>query len=112
MENNIQQQIVNYFNNTYCLKHHNPRSIIFSVPNGSSRSIQEAMMLKATGLFAGVSDLILIHNGKVIFIEVKQPTKKQQPIQLEFEQRVKAQGFEYFVVYSLEDFKAILIFNN
>ena len=112
MENNIQADIYKWYTNTYCLKNHSPRNIIFSVPNGSNRSIQEAMMLKATGLLAGVSDLILVHNGRVIFIEVKQPTKKQQPNQIEFEQRVKAQGFEYFVVYSLKDIKSILIFNN
>ena len=107
MENNIQQSRVTYFNNTYCLKHHTPRSIIFSVPNGSNRSMQEAMMLKATGLLSGVSDLILIHKGRVVFIEVKQPTKKQQSTQIDFQDRVTALGYEYHIVYSLTDFKLL-----
>jgi hypothetical protein len=108
MENNIQQEIYKWFNNNYCLKHHNPRSIIFSVPNGGYRNSREAMTLKATGLLAGVSDLIIIHNGEVIFVEVKQPKKTQQPNQIEFENRVKSHNFKYFVVTSLEDFKCIL----
>ena len=103
-ESNIQSEIYKWYNNNYCLKHHNPRNIIFSVPNGSNRSIQEAIMLKATGLLAGVSDLILVHNGKVIFVEVKQPNKKQQPNQIDFEQRVIAHGLNYFVVTSLDEF--------
>ena len=111
MENNIQQSIVTYFNNTYCLKHHNPRSIIFSVPNGSNRSMQEAIMLKATGLLSGVSDLILIHNGRVVFIEVKQPTKKQQPSQIDFQNRVSNLGFEYQIIRSLEEFKNFITNN-
>ena len=68
-ESKIQQQIIEYFNNNYCLKHHNPRAVIFSIPNGGTRNKLEAITLKATGLLAGVSDLIVIlPNGKLIFL--------------------------------------------
>lgn len=39
------------------------RGLLFSVPNGSSRDIREAVKLKATGLTPGIPDMILIHIG-------------------------------------------------
>ena len=103
-ESSLQAEIYKYYNNTYCLMNHNPRNIIFSVPNGSNRGIAEAMMLKSTGLLAGVSDLILVHNGNVIFIEVKLPNNNQQPVQKDFETRIKSHNLNYFVVKSLNEF--------
>ena len=32
-EARIQQEIVMWYKNTYCLEHHDPRCMIFSVPN-------------------------------------------------------------------------------
>ena len=107
-ESKIQQQIFIWFNNNFCLKHHNPRSIIWSVPNGGTRNKIEAIILKATGLLPGVSDLILIHLGKVVFVEVKTPIGKQSVQQIDFEQRIKNNGFEYHLVRSLDEFKQIL----
>ena len=105
-ESKIQQQIVEYFNNTYCLKHHNPRGLIFSIPNGGTRNKLEAITLKATGLLAGVSDLIVIlPNGKLIFVEIKTDTGKMSEKQIDFQQRVEALGFEYLLIRSLDEFK-------
>lgn len=101
-EDKLQQEMVIAFTNKFCLKHHEPRSIIFSVPNGGFREAREAAKLKLTGLLSGVSDLIIIHRGEVYFIEVKLPDKDQQPNQIDFENRVKAHGFKYFVVFSVE----------
>ena len=56
-ENQLQQQIILFEKNNYSIKN---ESLIFSVPNGGSRNIVEAMTLKKTGTMAGVSDLILI----------------------------------------------------
>lgn len=107
-ESKIQQEIVCWFNNNYCLKHHNPRNIIFAVPNGGSRDIREAMTLKNTGLLPGVSDLIVIHNGEVLFVEVKIDTGRQSEQQKEFQNRVEQNGFKYHLVRSLDEFKPIL----
>lgn len=107
-EQSIQQQIFIWYNNTFCLKHHNPRNLIFAVPNGGTRNIREAMTLKNTGVLSGVSDLIVIHNGKVLFIEVKLPNGIQSTSQLEFEQRIKALGFDYYLIRSIEEFKTII----
>jgi hypothetical protein len=104
-EDQIQQQIFTFYNNNYCLKNHNPRHIIFSVPNGGSRNIVEAKKMKATGILAGVSDLIIVNEYKTMFIEVKVLKGVQSDVQKEFENRVTSLGFEYILVRSLEDFK-------
>lgn len=107
MEDKLQQQIVIWFRNNYCLKHHNPRYQIFSVPNGGTRNKIEAIKLKSTGLLAGVSDLIVVMD-RIIFVEVKTPTGKQSPKQKDFENIVKDLGYEYYLVRSLDEFKTII----
>jgi len=107
-ENLIQQQIVNFFTNNYCLKHHNPRCVIFHVANGGSRNVLEAINLKRMGVLSGVSDLIVLTPLKMLFIEVKNDIGKQSPAQIEFQARVESLGFQYFIVRSLADFKKIV----
>lgn len=108
-ESALQQQIFNWYNNNYCLKNMKNRGLIFSIPNGGTRNIMEAMTLKATGLLKGASDLIVIlPNGKLIFVELKQPKGIQSTEQKDFESRVILLGFEYHIVKSLEDFVILL----
>lgn len=107
-ESQLQQQIFQYFHNKYCLKNQNPRCSIFAVPNGGSRNLLEAKNLKATGLVAGVSDLIVLLPNKCIFIEVKIQKGIQSDKQKDFETIVKNLGFDYFIVRSLTDFINIL----
>ncbi len=105
-ESFLQQQCVVWYNNNYCLKHHVPRGLIFSVPNGGSRDVREAMTMKLTGLLKGASDLILIlPNKKLIFVELKLENGRQSIEQVDFENRVKELGYEYFLCRNLEDFK-------
>lgn len=105
MEDKIQQQIVEWFNNNYCLKFHKPRYSIFSVPNGGTRNKAEAIKLKLTGMKAGVSDLIILLNNKCLFVEVKTSTGKQSEVQKEFQEVVENLGFEYWLVRSLDEFQ-------
>lgn len=98
-EDQIQQQIVVYYRNLF-------KGLIFSCPNGGSRNIVEAKKLKATGLLAGVSDLIILKpNGKTIFVEVKTEIGKQSDAQSEFQKKVQDMGFDYYLVRSLQEFK-------
>lgn len=106
-EDKIQQEIVLWFKNNYCLKHHNPRYCIFSVPNGGTRNKLEAIRLKSTGLLAGVSDLIVLYD-KLYFIEVKTDKGRQSDKQKDFEKVVSSLGYEYKLVRSLDDFKRII----
>lgn len=103
-EDRIQQEAIMWFRNTYGLKHHNPRCVMFSVPN-SGENQKEQMKKIATGLLPGVSDTILVLPNKVIFCEFKDAKGRQSDKQIDFENRVTALGFEYWIIRNLEDFK-------
>lgn len=100
-EAQLQQKMVIEFRN-------NHKGKIFSVPNGGSRNPIEAKNLKLTGSLAGVSDLIVIQQNRIIFVEVKIEKGTQSDVQLKFQNDVQSLGFDYFVVRSLKEFKAIL----
>ena len=48
----------------------------FHPANGGKRGLREAAAFKAQGVVAGVPDLILIHDGRVMGLEVKAPGRK------------------------------------
>lgn len=81
--------------------------ICFSVPNEATRNNSKYIQ---SGVLAGVSDLIVLNNGKTHFVELKDYKGKQSEKQKEFENKVISQGFEYFLVRSLDEFKKIVIF--
>ena len=56
----------------------------------------------------GVADIIVIKDGKAIFLEVKQPKGRQSDDQKFFEKDAKENGAEYHVVTSLDDVMGIL----
>ena len=97
LEDKIQLAIVQLVRYTY------PKSILFSIPNGGYRNLIEAKRMKGTGTLAGVSDLIFLHNGKTIFIEVKTDKGKQTDYQKDFQLKVEKQGHLYVVVRSVDD---------
>lgn len=108
-EDILQAEIFKWYHNNFCLPIHEPRNYIFSVPNGGLRNKREAAKMKATGLKAGVSDLIVLQPNRCIFVELKTQVGKQSDKQKDFESIVKSLGFEYFVVRSLEEFKQVVI---
>lgn len=63
---------------------------------------------KAVGVMPGTSDLELILQDTVAFIELKLPGNTQSDEQIDFEKKVKALGHLYFLIYSLEEFKELI----
>ena len=55
-ESNLQRACVTYFRTQYP----NDALMLFAVPNGGGRSVVEASIMKAEGVTAGVSDLLLL----------------------------------------------------
>ena len=102
-ESKIQSEIIIWFRNANL----GTNNLIWSVPNESSNA-KEQMYKKSMGLLTGVSDLMCVYNGQLLFIEVKIPTGKQSDKQLDFERKIKANGYEYVVVRSLEQFQWII----
>jgi len=103
-EGKIQQSIVIFYKNNYCLKHHTPQFAIFSVPN-ESKSKRETLQKMNIGMMPGVSDLIVVRESEVIFVEIKTPTGTQSDNQKRFQLTVEALGFKYHLIRSLEQFK-------
>ena len=64
--------------------------------------------LLLTGLLSGVSDLIVILDGRVLFVEVKNEKGKQSEKQIKFESQVESLGYKYHLIRTLEEFKRIL----
>lgn len=127
-ESQLQSQAIIWYTNNYCLKKHEKRGQIFSVPNEIAMMIRGALKstgisqktidqiiavliqrLKNTGMKPGVSDtVVMLPNGKTIFVEFKTATGVQSEKQKEFEENCKAGGHEYYLVRSLDEFKKII----
>lgn len=116
-EVSFQQQCIIWFNNEFCLKTSKKPSFIFSVPNEMAMYLRGIVppkylailysIMAKLGLKKGVSDLIAIHDGKVIFIELKVGDNKQSKEQKYFEEVIKMHELEYHLVYDIENFKKI-----
>ena len=102
-EAQIQAACVTWLWNTYP----QTRGLFFAV-NNNSEHVARAMNRKAVGLVAGVSDTIFLWNGDAHLIEFKTPTGRQGPKQKEWQAKAEAQGFRYYIVRSLEDFKQLI----
>jgi hypothetical protein len=83
------------------------RIYCFAVSNellGATKGAARKMAIfKAMGLRSGVSDLVVILPGRVLFLEVKTPTGRQSPAQKTFQQIVESLGHSYVLVRSVEE---------
>ena len=106
-EDRIQQDCVIWFKNNYCLAHHTPKYCIFHVPN-EGKDMREQLKKRSIGMLAGVSDLVVLLPGKVLFIEMKDEKGKQSVKQESFQRTVVTLGFDYYIIRSLSDFKQLI----
>ncbi|MEZ5987512.1 MAG: VRR-NUC domain-containing protein [Hyphomonas sp.] len=70
---------------------------------GGKAARQRQAILTGMGVHPGFADLIVLTSGRVLFLEVKSPTGRLSPAQRDFCDRVKAQGFGWALVRSVED---------
>lgn len=116
LECKIQQEMIQWFRNTYCLKHHQPRSMILSIPNEGR--MERSAQLIATGLYPGAGDFIVFHPIQInyfeprvmqaIFFEVKRPDGVQSDKQKAFQDHCTASGIPYYLVRSKEQFQQVI----
>jgi len=104
-ESKIQQDCYVWFNNNHCLEKHENRGIMFSVPNESTQNQQRKVN---TGLLSGVSDTIIVYKGVCMFVEFKTITGAISANQNKFKERIEKQGFKYYIVRSLDQFKKLI----
>ena len=98
----IQAEIFQWHWNNHPLE----RGLLCYNLNNSANKIQ-GNQNKALGLIAGRSDLVFYYMGIAYMIEIKTETGTQQPAQKKWEETIKAQGFKYYIVRSLEEFKIL-----
>lgn len=102
-ESEMQIKCVRWFRATY------PKlaRLLFSVPNGGARRRVEGAILKAEGVMAGVSDLVLLfpscrHHG--LCIEMKTAKGYQRSSQKAWQADVEWAGYKYVICRSVDDF--------
>jgi hypothetical protein len=96
-EENIQKEIINY-----CKLN---KILIFCVPNEATRNNSKFIGM---GVLAGVSDLVLILENKVIFVELKTHKGTQSENQKDFESSVLELGHQYIIIRSIDEFKKLI----
>lgn len=107
-ENLIQQECVMDFTNRYCLKRHNPRLLIYAIPN-EGEDAWETQKKKNIGLLPGASDTVVCLPGAVsLYMECKTQTGTQSAKQKDFQERIESLGFKYYIFRSLQGFYNIL----
>lgn len=87
--------------------------MLFAVPNGGGRSRVEAAIMKAEGVTAGVSDLILLearggYGALCIEMKTEEKSSRQRPNQKAWQEAAEKAGNLYQVVRSLEEFQFIV----
>lgn len=103
-ESRIQQEIVMFFNNEYpelrgCLCYNNNNSV------GGLRG----KLNKFLGVVKGRSDMVLYYKSFSVMIELKTEKGRQSDSQRAWQYLMTNQGFEYYIIRSLEEFKELIV---
>lgn len=106
-EDKLQANFYLWYHNTFP----HLRGLLFSVPNGGGRSGLEGKVLKATGLYKGVADMVFLWKATTYFLELKRPDGKngQSESQKSWQAMVAAQGFSYVVYNDLKELKLVIL---
>ena len=79
-----------------------------SASSGDRRGKTRQAILVGMGVHPGFADLIVLSEGRVLFLEVKSKTGSLSPTQMTFRDAVQAQGFAWALVRSVDDALAAL----
>lgn len=107
LEHTLQCRVIRWFRMQYPNMRHN----LFAVPNGGYRTKTTAALLKDEGQLSGVADLILLkRKGKcgALLLEAKVKGNYQSDNQKLWQSLIEADGYEYRIFHSLEEFIEIV----
>lgn len=102
-EQQFQSACVMWFNQNYTSKRK-----LLHCNNNNSHDKRSGNVAKALGVVPGVSDLELICDGMVVFIELKIGKGTHSPDQKEFQALLEERGHVYVVIRTMEDFKSLV----
>lgn len=80
-----------------------PRVFYWSTPNEGKRSYRNAAALKASGLTAGVPDLLILKSGQLHALELKAPGGRLTPSQRLVLAHMENCGAQTAVAHSLDE---------
>lgn len=83
------------------------RGLLFHIPNGGSRNAIEGMQLKASGVVAGIPDLVLTWVGHAYGFELKTETGTVSTVQEKIHQIWINNGTPVYIIRSLEQFQLV-----
>lgn len=107
LEHSLQSRCVRWFRLQYPNRRHN----LFAVPNGGYRTKTTAALMKDEGQLSSVSDLILlVRKGScgALLLEAKRKGSYQSDNQKLWQSLIEADGYEYRIFHSLEEFIEIV----
>lgn len=103
-ESHLQRNCITWFR----LQYPKYAKLMFAIPNGGKRNAREAGIMKAEGVTAGVSDLLLLISNKKyssLCIEMKNEKGKQTKLQKQWQEVAEKHGNKYEVCRSLDSFR-------
>jgi len=80
----------------------------FHVPNGGRRSPVEAAIFNGLGVCAGVSDLIMLRDGRAFALELKTERGRPTAAQMQFISEFRSAGGEASIANGLDEALGIL----
>ena len=89
------------------LQYKNLSRLLFAVPNGHLRNVRIAIKLKAEGVVARVSDMILLVPNKhyhALLLEFKTNKGRQTSEQIKFETLATQFNYKYVIIKDLKTF--------
>lgn len=100
-EHKFQVAVATYFK--YAL----PPDVLWTATlNGAYLTMNQRVRMKASGLRPGIADLLLVHNGRVLMLELKSKIGSLSKEQRDYRD---ALGPAYIVARTLEEVEAALI---
>ena len=103
MEHSIQAAAIDWLR-----MHAGDDVLVFAIPNGGLRNKRVAVRLREEGVTAGVADICIIEDSRVLFIEMKTRRGSLSDVQKGFEARARRANCHYRVCRSLQDVKDVM----
>ena len=103
LEHRLQYDCYQWFHNTYPQY----RGLLCANLSNSKNKV-DGNRNKAMGLQAGRSDMVFYFARNAYQIELKIASGKQSPAQIEWQKVIESQGFNYYIVRTLEEFQELI----
>lgn len=111
LEHELQKACFRWFS----LQYPKLKGLLFAVPNGSNKSMSQAVKFKSEGLVSGIPDLLFLHKGKLYAFELKNAKNeksakgKLQDSQKAIHEIWERHGVETILIWDFKQFQEYII---